>query len=338
MLIFICSSASSDAIEDDEDIDDEDADDNEEAASEKSAETTASVDEKEIDDRQLVMDKHFVLPKRSTRSSRIIKPNKRLLEVGGICSKKNPSDAIGKPKPKNYFGLGDFASEAHASSSSSAATALSQKLGKETFASFATAKVNSSFVLRQPRLQFQTDKSGSFVSAKPTLPTTTLLPASSSAITSANVLSFGALNNANSGMRVTVLIDSPAQLDSIYNAAVASASTCAVCSAPVNNKDAPLARKYGVIACEVCRKFNSRMTKISKLSTPMHSNSSSSAAQSGQQLKCTDGKQFIKSLLCQKSLNTISHHNRWQLQHIIAQEPAKELQEAVQGALQGVLA
>lgn len=151
------------------------------------------------------MDKHFVLPKRSTRSSRIIKPNKRLLDVGGISSKKSTSDVISKPKPKNYFGLGDFASETLASTSSSSAStssALGQKLLKETFPSFGSVKLNSSFVMRQPRLQFQTDKSGSFVGAK--LATAVPLPASSSAISSANALSFGSLNNANSGMGIMV--------------------------------------------------------------------------------------------------------------------------------------
>lgn len=68
-----------------------------------------------------------------------------------------------------------------------------------------------------------------------------------------------------------------------------SPTACAVCATPVNIKAAPLARKYGVIACEVCRKFISRMTKISKLSPEKSSNSSSNT----QQLQCkgnTEGK------------------------------------------------
>lgn len=177
--------------------------DKEEAKPEKSAETTANMDEKDGDDRQLVVDKHFVLPKRSTRSSRIIKPNKRLLDMGGISSKKSTSDAVSKPKPKNYFGLTDFASEMAASTSSassSSSVALSQKLLKETFPSFGSTKLNSSFVMRQPRLQFQTDKGGSFVGAK--LPTASPSPALSSAISLANAVSFGSLNNANSGMGI----------------------------------------------------------------------------------------------------------------------------------------
>lgn len=177
--------------------------DKEEAKPEKSGETAANLDEKDGDDRQLVVDKHFVLPKRSTRSSRIIKPNKRLLDMGGISSKKSTSDVVSKPKPKNYFGLTDFASDMVASTSSASSSAstssvaLSQKLLKETFPSFGTAKLNSSFVMRQPRLQFQTDKGGSFVGA-----TASPSPALSSAISLANALSFGSLNNANSGMGI----------------------------------------------------------------------------------------------------------------------------------------
>ncbi|XP_034116270.1 histone-lysine N-methyltransferase trithorax isoform X1 [Drosophila albomicans] len=245
-------SASSDDM--DEDDDDDDLDDNEEAVSEKSTETGPSIDDRDNDDRQLVMDKHFVLPKRSTRSSRIIKPNKRLLDSGGISStsKKNIPETVSsaKTKPKNYFGLGDFAADTAASTS---------KLGKETtttFPSFAGMKLNNSFVLRQPRLQFQ-DKGGLFAgaAAKSGL---LLSTTSSSAISTANTISFGSHNSAN---------------------AVAP-MTCAVCTTPVNNKDAPLERKYGVIACEYCCKFISRMTKICKLYTP---------GMPSQLLRCKDG-------------------------------------------------
>lgn len=197
-------------MEDDDEIenDADDLDDTEEATSEKSAETAASNDEKEMEkdneERQLVMDKHFVLPKRSTRSSRIIKPNKRLLEVGGIgissISKKNSNEVqTVKTKPKNYFGLGDFAADASTASTSSA---LSLKLGKETFSSFGSMKLNSSFVLRQPRLQFgQTDSSGPFSKSTGSgLLLAASTSASSSAIsTTTNAISFGSHNSVNSG-------------------------------------------------------------------------------------------------------------------------------------------
>lgn len=107
---------------------------------------------------------------------------------------------------------------------------------------------------------------------------------------------------------------------------------CAVCATPVNNKEAPLARKYGVIACEVCRKFISRVTKISKLST---------AQSSTQQLQCkgsTDGKCGNCDSLCVPSNSVILFSPRWQLQHTLAQEPIEELQEALQRTLHSVLA
>jgi len=176
-------------MEEDDDNEDDDLDDNEEGTSEKSPETAVSNEEKDNEDRQLVMDKHFILPKRSTRSSRIIKPNKRLLEVGGISSKKNSNEVQSvKSKPKNYFGLGDFSADAASTSSAS-----SVKLAKEPFSSFGSMKLNSSFVLRKPLLQFQTEKSGSF--AKSGL----LLATSSSAISTTNAISFGSHNSANSG-------------------------------------------------------------------------------------------------------------------------------------------
>ena len=86
------------------------------------------------DDQQMIVDKHFVLPKRSCRSSRVIKPNKRLIEDGIICKKSslktlanhNSSNAAlsskedkiaaaasttvaaATPQPANYFGLPDY--------------------------------------------------------------------------------------------------------------------------------------------------------------------------------------------------------------------------------------
>lgn len=155
------------------------------------------------------MYKHFVLPKRSTRSSRIIKPNKRLLEMGGITSttsnsssksssskksaNSNEISAKTTTKPtKNYFGLGDMADETAASSTSSS-IALGLSLGKDHFPIFGSMKQNSSsFVLRKSRLQLQTDNSGSTFAQK-----STLLPASTSSISSsamssaANAVTFG---------------------------------------------------------------------------------------------------------------------------------------------------
>lgn len=43
---------------------------------------------------QLIVDRHFILPKRSTRSSRVIKPNKRLLEDGSILSKPSVKQSL----------------------------------------------------------------------------------------------------------------------------------------------------------------------------------------------------------------------------------------------------
>lgn len=181
-------------------------DDNEESGSVKSAETAASHEE-DVEQGKLIMYKHFVLPKRSTRSSRIIKPNKRLLEMGGITSTTSNSSSKSSSKKsansneisaktttkptKNYFGLGDLSDETAASSTSSIALGLS--LGKDHFPIFGSLKQNSSsFVLRKSRLQLQTDNSGSTFAQK-----STLLPASTSSISSsamssaANAVTFG---------------------------------------------------------------------------------------------------------------------------------------------------
>lgn len=276
-------------------------DDNEEAGSEKSAETAVSHEE-DVEQAKLIMYKHFVLPKRSTRSSRIIKPNKRLLEMGGISScitsnsssskntsstkKSNEISTKASAKPKNYFGLGDLADETAASSSSptTSSTALSLSLGKEHFPSSITTKQYGSFVLRKSRLQLQTDNSGSSTFAATTNKSTLLSATSSSAMSAAaNAVTFGSSSLSSPGkcLRVSNRI----LTESFPVSLVVSPMACAVCATPVNNKEAPLARKYGVIACEVCRKFISRVTKISKLSTAQSS--------SQQQLQCkgsTDGK------------------------------------------------
>jgi len=196
------NNAEDDEMDDDDDDeeaeeDDENEDDNDEAASEKSAETekSAGADERDPDEKQLVMDSHFVLPKRSTRSSRIIKPNKRLLEEGAISTKKPLS--LGDSKGKNVFGT---SSSSAGSTASTFSASTNLKLGKETFFNFGTLKPNSSaagnFVLRQPRLQFQADnQQATFTAPKacPTSPSAIPKPANSLATSS-----FGSLASTNS--------------------------------------------------------------------------------------------------------------------------------------------
>ncbi|XP_037729808.1 histone-lysine N-methyltransferase trithorax isoform X1 [Drosophila subpulchrella] len=269
--------------EDDEEVEEEEEneDDNDEAASEKSAETekSAGTEDRDPEEKQLVMDSHFVLPKRSTRSSRIIKPNKRLLEEGGISSKKTPSS--GDSKTKNLFGAASSSTVSTASTSSAPA---SLKLAKESFSSFGSLKSNSStggsFVLRQPRLQFQADsKPGPFAVAKagPTSPSAIPTPANSLAVSS-----FGTLANPSTSSTIGTL----------------TPSACSVCSAAVSSKEVAQARKYGVVACDVCRKFISKMTKKS-----ISANSSSANASSGiqQQLQCKGSEGLTCSIHSAKS-------------------------------------
>ncbi|BFF90566.1 histone-lysine N-methyltransferase trithorax [Drosophila madeirensis] len=238
------------------DEDDEQEQVNDEAASEeKSANDEmpekdgTSSSSSSSEEKQLVVDSQFVLPKRSTRSSRIIKPNKRLLEEGAISRTVTP-----KAKPKNYFGL-------DAENSLSASR-------KETFPSFGGVKLNSSssggssgasssFVLRQPRLQFQMD-------TKPTAAFGATSP--HSAIPPTGGLSFGTL------------------------ASTGAPTTCAVCCTAVSSKEVAQERKYGIVACDVCRKFISKMTKKS-ISANANSSAASTSASASTQLQCkgTDG-------------------------------------------------
>ncbi|KAH8375891.1 hypothetical protein KR200_006400 [Drosophila serrata] len=228
--------------------DDNDQEDLDEAASDKSAETEKSEGgaEDSEEKQQLVMDSHFVLPKRSTRSSRIIKPNKRLLEEGAI-SKKPP------PPPKSLFG------GASSVSSTSAGSLKIPSFGSlKSNTSVAASSSSSIFVLRQPRLQFQADsKLGP--SAIPTTP--------AAGVGALTVSTFGTLAGQSS-----------------------SPSTCAVCSTTV--KEVTQARKYGVVACDVCRKFISKMTKksVSANSSSANANAASSSTshqqQQPQQLQC----------------------------------------------------
>lgn len=102
------------------------------------------VAEDDEEEQQIVVDKHFVLPKRSTRSSRVIKPNKWLLEDGFICrrvshpkpkqthttattaatsvstvtSTTGPGVGATKKEQPNYFSIGDYAEAGKASSDS----------------------------------------------------------------------------------------------------------------------------------------------------------------------------------------------------------------------------
>lgn len=81
----------------------------------------------EEEEQQMIVDKHFVLPKRSSRSSRVIKPNSRLIEDGVICKKSVlktnanttttsatakdvKEDKLGgnNQQQPNYFGLGNY--------------------------------------------------------------------------------------------------------------------------------------------------------------------------------------------------------------------------------------
>ncbi|XP_017076694.2 LOW QUALITY PROTEIN: histone-lysine N-methyltransferase trithorax [Drosophila eugracilis] len=269
--------------DEDEDLDEEEEneDDNDEVASEKSADTekSAGAEERDPEERQLVMDSHFVLPKRSTRSSRIIKPNKRLLEEGGISTKKLPS--LGDSKTKNVFGT---ASSSAVSTPSTSSASSSLKLAKESFSSFGSVKSNSSaggsFVLRQPRLQFQVDnKPGPFTAVK-------ACPTSPSAIpTPANSLSgstFGTLSTPSASLTI----------------GTSTPSACSVCSAAVSSKEVTQTRKYGVVACDVCRKFISKMTKKS-----ISASSSNATTSSGiqQQLQCKGSEGSTCSIHSTKS-------------------------------------
>ncbi|XP_044314625.1 histone-lysine N-methyltransferase trithorax isoform X1 [Drosophila rhopaloa] len=255
--------------EDDEEVEEEEEnepEDNDEAASEKSAETEKSTgsEERDPEEKQLVMDSRFVLPKRSTRSSRIIKPNKRLLEEGAISSRKPTSS--GDSKAKNLFSAASSSLVASASTSSSSGCL---KLGKESFCSFGSLKTNSSsgesFVLRPPRLQFQAEsKQGPFTGGKacPTSPSAIPTPVNSLAVSSFATL---ASPNTSSTSGTTTPI------------------VCSVCSATVSSKEVAQARKYSVVACDVCRKFISKMTKKSISATSSSANASSV---SQHQLQC----------------------------------------------------
>ncbi|XP_075145916.1 histone lysine N-methyltransferase trithorax [Haematobia irritans] len=136
------------------------------------------------EEHQVVLDTHFVLPKRSSRSSRLIKPNKRLVE-DSILTKKtstktghgnasNSSPSLLKSNTSlqsNYFGLGDYNGQdmngLTVSKSSKDSTATEAAIKPSAFAAAtSTAFTNfggnpllssakpGSFILRQPRLQF----------------------------------------------------------------------------------------------------------------------------------------------------------------------------------------
>lgn len=63
-------------------------------------------DNEEESQQQMIVDKHFVLPKRSTRSSRVIKPNKRFLDDAITMCKKTTATTAGRKLNTTLVGGG----------------------------------------------------------------------------------------------------------------------------------------------------------------------------------------------------------------------------------------
>uniref|UniRef100_A0A1B0FGB3 Histone-lysine N-methyltransferase trithorax n=1 Tax=Glossina morsitans morsitans TaxID=37546 RepID=A0A1B0FGB3_GLOMM len=242
-------------------------------------------DEDEDDGPQLIVDKHFVLPKRSTRSSRVIKPNKRLIEDGIICKKsslKSFSNNLNSKETKantNYFGLRDYKSKEGSSGGN-----CILKSGKEQTSSAAFNTTNmfshfsvgglkaNSFVLRQPRLQFdsicantgernhltQSVNAAAALALSASLPKslTQAISSAGTAASTAALLSptFSSLNGSSSLLQ-------NAQTNN--SASVNPSMLCAVCSTSIHSKSLPQATKYGELSCEYCRKFISKIAKKS---------------------------------------------------------------------------
>ncbi|XP_067634471.1 histone-lysine N-methyltransferase trithorax isoform X2 [Eurosta solidaginis] len=262
------------------------------------------VDEEE---QQIVVDKHFVLPKRSTRSSRVIKPNKWLLEDGIICKKvahvktkqfnasatatttstntiptNSGSSCAPKKEQQNYFGL---VSNEDAGIKSDA---LGIKISKDNKASFgatpfgtnfSSLKANN-FVLRQPRLQFDsslTERNGTTTTATiitrtTTTPLNNTIPALTISVPKTLTPSTLCLKSPLSSSNVATSVcpfginNSPNSLLSKCALGTSSSSTCSVCNTPVHSSSQqPL--KYGVVACSACRKFISKISKSSSNTT-----------------------------------------------------------------------
>uniref|UniRef100_A0A1A9V7Y0 Histone-lysine N-methyltransferase trithorax n=1 Tax=Glossina austeni TaxID=7395 RepID=A0A1A9V7Y0_GLOAU len=245
----------------------------------------ADEDEDEDDGPQLIVDKHFVLPKRSTRSSRVIKPNKRLIEDGIICKKsslKSFSNNLNSKETKvntNYFGLRDYKSKEGSSGGN-----CILKSGKEQTSSAAFNTTNmfshfsvgglkaNSFVLRQPRLQFdsicantgernhitQSVNAAAALALSASLPKslTQAISSAGTAASTAALLSptFSSLNGSSSLLQ-------NAQTNN--SASVNPSMLCAVCSTSIHSKSLPQATKYGELSCEYCRKFISKIAKKS---------------------------------------------------------------------------
>ncbi|XP_046805122.1 histone-lysine N-methyltransferase trithorax [Lucilia cuprina] len=287
--------------------------------------------EEEEENQQMIVDKHFVLPKRSCRSSRLIKPNKRLIEDGIICKKSilktatatiASAAALAAKEEKttapaqqpNYFGLGDYnAKECNGTStlkSSKDITLESPKLSASSFTSSSNVFSNfgnnststttnssttlkpSSFVLRQPRLQFEslTNTNSTTAAAATTtserssnpnvavaaaalalsasLPKSLKQAISSSAAAAAAT---GSLSNTASLLSPTFSLNGTSAIKNISNTittvpvsiASSPAHQCAVCASIIHSKNLPQANKYVELSCEHCRKFISKIAKKS---------------------------------------------------------------------------
>lgn len=140
----------------------------------------------EEEEQQMIVDKHFVLPKRSNRSFRVIKPNKRLLDDGSICKKSllNTKKEVSKPIAQkkettlssssssslagNYFGLGKLEEKEKSieqsinkdnSESKSNFLLNASSFGSNFGLGNVASKISNNFVLRQPKLQFEVPSS-----------------------------------------------------------------------------------------------------------------------------------------------------------------------------------
>ncbi|TMW53823.1 hypothetical protein DOY81_001108 [Sarcophaga bullata] len=302
-------------------------------------------EDEDDDDQQMIVDKHFVLPKRSCRSSRVIKPNKRLIEDGIICKKSSLKTLVNHntsnsalsskedkivaaastavagstPQPANYFGLSDYnAKECNGSAILKTSKDLSFEPSKlsTTFSSAASsanvfsnfgcsssststsgsASVSgslkpSSFVLRQPRLQFeslanmpastpttseQRNNASNAAAAAAALALTASLPKSlQQAISSAAATAAG-LSNSSSLLSPSFSLNGTSSMKTNNNTtvvlSVTGANQCAVCSSIIQTKNLSQANKYVEPSCEQCRKFISKIAKKSlamKYSTTM---------------------------------------------------------------------
>ncbi|KAM7362848.1 histone lysine N-methyltransferase trithorax isoform 2-T6 [Cochliomyia hominivorax] len=290
------------------------------------------------EEQQMIVDKHFVLPKRSSRSSRVIKPNSRLIEDGVICKKSviKPSSnttsstaALVTKEEKltvvnqqpNYFGLGDYnAKDCNGSTSLKsskdlllensklsavfASSSCSSSNPTNVFSNFATTSNSSSstssstavsgstslkpssFVLRQPRLQFESlsnvtsstatatsDRSNnssnvSVAAAAAALALSASLPKSLQQAISSSAASAAGLSSSAALLSPTFSLNGTSAMKNNNNTISATSSSppayqCAVCSSIIHSKNLPQANKYVEPSCEHCRKFISKIAKKS---------------------------------------------------------------------------